>query len=255
MDDQKSNETTTTLPAAPATAPFDARLIPEYDGTTDVVEWFTRAEMLCQLRGVPSESVLPLRLTGGAFAVWSQLSDSSRRSLTAVRDALYEAFALDQYAAYDAFSTRRLRLGESADVFLADLRRLAVLFGGIPDRALACAFVAGLPEEVRRAVRAGSRAEKLDLASLLVRVRAVLSDERVAAGGASTPRLNPQAPRGGHSTSTTPDQRRDTQRGAKQRQLRCWSCRGLGHVAAVCPTPGNDVGGGVSAPVSSPGSQ
>ena len=56
--------------ASPSTAtPFDARLIPEFDGTTDVVEWVTRAEMLCELRGAAFESVLPLRLTGGAFAV------------------------------------------------------------------------------------------------------------------------------------------------------------------------------------------
>lgn len=253
--DTKGKEATATLPGASAPVPFDARLIPEYDGSTDVVEWFTRAEMLCQLRGVACESVMPLRLTGGAFAVWSQLPDSSRCSLTAVRDALYEAFALDQYAAYDAFSTRRLQRGETADVFLADLRRLAVLFGGIPDRALACAFVAGLPEDVRRAVRAGSRAEKLDLASLLVRVRAVLSDERVAAGGASTSGLNPQVPRGGHLSPTTPDQQREAQRGERRRQLRCWNCGKLGHVAAVCRSPGNDIGGGASAPVSSPADQ
>lgn len=35
------------------------------------------------------------------------------------------AFALDQYAAYEAFSVRKLQSGESADVFLTDLRRLA----------------------------------------------------------------------------------------------------------------------------------
>ena len=35
--------------AAPAgaAAPFDARLIPEFDGITDIVEWLHRVEMLC----------------------------------------------------------------------------------------------------------------------------------------------------------------------------------------------------------------
>ena len=109
-------------------APFDARLIPEFDGTEDVVSWLARAEMLCQLRGVAAETVIPLRLAGGAFHVWSQLPAASRCSLTAVRDALQAAFALDEYAAYEAFAARRLMPGESADVFLADLRRLAALF-------------------------------------------------------------------------------------------------------------------------------
>ena len=110
---------------------FDARLIPEYDGTGDVVSWLTRAEMLCQLKGVAAAAVIPLRLAGGAFHVWSQLSETDRCSLEVVRGALYSAFALDQYAAYETFAARRLMPGEAADVFLADLRRLAALFGGL----------------------------------------------------------------------------------------------------------------------------
>ncbi|XP_043226962.1 uncharacterized protein LOC122384052 [Amphibalanus amphitrite] len=141
--------------------------------------------MLCQLRGVAAETVIPLRLAGGAFHVWSQLPAASRCSLTAVRDALQAAFALDEYAAYEAFAARRLMPGESADVFLADLRRLAALFGGVPERALACAFVAGLPDSVRQMIRAGCRADGLDLSSVLARARAVLTDERLSAAAAA----------------------------------------------------------------------
>ncbi|KAF0307025.1 hypothetical protein FJT64_021565 [Amphibalanus amphitrite] len=172
-------------------APFDARLIPEFDGTEDVVSWLARAEMLCQLRGVAAETVIPLRLAGGAFHVWSQLPAASRCSLTAVRDALQAAFALDEYAAYEAFAARRLMPGESADVFLADLRRLAALFGGVPERALACAFVAGLPDSVRQMIRAGCRADGLDLSSVLARARAVLTDERLSAAAAAARRTVP----------------------------------------------------------------
>jgi len=70
------------------------------------------------------EAILPLRLSGLALVV-SHIPATSNCSLKAVRDALYAAFALDQYAVYEAFITRRLQPGESADVFLADLRRLA----------------------------------------------------------------------------------------------------------------------------------
>ncbi|XP_043226567.1 uncharacterized protein LOC122383837 [Amphibalanus amphitrite] len=54
---------------------------------------------------------------------------ASRGSLVEVQETLYAAFAMDSFAAYDAFCCRRLRTGESPDVFLSDLRRLAVLFG------------------------------------------------------------------------------------------------------------------------------
>ena len=239
--------------APPASTPFDVRLIPEYDGTADVVEWVTRAEMLCQLRGVPFESVLPLRLTGGAFAVWTQLPDASRCSPTAIRDALYTAFALDQYAAYEAFAARRLRSSESADVYLADLRRLSALFGGIPERALACAFVAGLPGDVRRTIRAGCRAEDLDLTGVLARARAVLTDERVGAG-AATSRADDPTPRD-QSSSSSRDKLHEQQSRGTRRLRRCWNCGQPGHLAAACPRTGNDAGGDASALASSSGNQ
>ena len=58
---------------------LDPRLITEFDGTTDVVEWLSRAELICSHRGVDVMDVIPLRLTGGAFAVWSQATASLRR--------------------------------------------------------------------------------------------------------------------------------------------------------------------------------
>lgn len=69
-------------------ATFDAQLIPEYDGSTDVVEWVAQTEMLCELRGIALEIVLPLRVTGGAFPIWLHSSTARRCSLTDIRDGL-----------------------------------------------------------------------------------------------------------------------------------------------------------------------
>ena len=206
---------------------FDSRLIPEFDGDkagADIVEWFTRAEVLCQHHGVDLALVLPARLTGGAFAVWLQMPEDRRRSAEAVRDALYSAFAMDQLAAYDAYSSRRLQPGESADVYLADLRRLATLYGGVPDRALACAFIAGLPDTVRSTIRAGTRAEALDLASILARARAVLSDERTPVAAAVA-----RGEVGGVNRHTSAD------RPMNRQPPRCWNCGRMGHISRRCP--------------------
>ncbi|XP_037069745.1 uncharacterized protein LOC119091199, partial [Pollicipes pollicipes] len=89
--------------------PFDARLIPEYDGSSDAVEWFTRAAALCRHRGVDLTGVLPARLTGGAFAAWLRMPEASQDSVDAVRDALYDAFTMDRLAAYDDYASRRLQ--------------------------------------------------------------------------------------------------------------------------------------------------
>ena len=60
---------------------------------------------------------------------------------------------------------------------MAELRRPASLFGGMSDKALACAFMAGLPEEVRQLLRAESRMEALDLNKILVQVKVVIRDD------------------------------------------------------------------------------
>lgn len=238
---------TVTAPVSGGAGGFDVRVISEFDGSADVVEWWTRAELLCGLRGVSLITVLPLRLTGGAFAVWAQLPAADRTSLEAVKKALYAAFALDEYAAYDAFSNRRLQPAESADVYLADLRRLAELFGGVPDRALACAFVAGLPEAVRQLIRAGSRAESLDLVNVVARARAVLSDDRVAAAAAAAAGVTVRG-----SNGSRPDPRGYEAR-SQRRSRRCWNCGDPGHLVAACPRRSGNAPGDSSAPAQSPG--
>ncbi|KFD47469.1 hypothetical protein M513_11630 [Trichuris suis] len=128
---------------------FDLKLIPQFDGShgQSVVEWLQTVELICKLRKVEDvASVIPLRLIGGALAVYLQLSDKERGSVEKLKASLLAAFAVDPFVAYEQFKERNLRANELPDVFLADLRRLASLFGGIPEKAVACAFVSGLPD-------------------------------------------------------------------------------------------------------------
>ena len=63
------------------------------------------------------------------------------------------------------------------DVYLADLRKLATPFGGAIDRILGCAFLAGLPDDARRLLRASVRLNELGLDELLARARNILKDD------------------------------------------------------------------------------
>ena len=77
-------------------------------------------------------TVIPLRLAGGAF----QLLAQNRCSLLSVRSALFATLALEQFAAYNAFSARKLPSSESSNVSLSELLRLAALFEPASDRIL-----------------------------------------------------------------------------------------------------------------------
>lgn len=63
--------------------------------------------------------------------------------------ALYLEFTTDLFQVYKQFAARRLQPYETADVYLAKLWKLAVLFGRIPDKALMYAFVAGRQDLVK----------------------------------------------------------------------------------------------------------
>ncbi|KFD52830.1 hypothetical protein M513_06321 [Trichuris suis] len=148
---------------------FDVKLIPEFDGSSQpVLEWLEKLELVCELCGIVDIArVLPLRLTGGALAVYQQLANEDRKDVGRIKEALTAAFAVDRFAAHRQFASRRLNMGESPDVFLADLRRLGTLAGGVSESFLGCAFVAGLPEYVQDLLRAGARMEEHTLNQLV----------------------------------------------------------------------------------------
>jgi len=257
----------------------ELRLIPEFNGspTQDVLEWLQKAELVCGLRGITRpESVIPLRLTAGAFAVYQQLSDADKNNFQRIKEALCTAFGTDSFLAYEQFVGRKLQSGESVDVFLAELRKLTVPFGGVSDRVLACAFVAGLPEAVKQLLRASSRMDTLTLEQVLARARAIISDEcdvvaaanvstrsvRSGTGAASersavqTASANPVCYECGlpnHFARDCFQRGRGSRagRGRRERdvrQVRCYRCNGQGHYASSCP--GNGVGERSSAPAS-----
>lgn len=252
-----STATTTTSDSNGA----ELRLIPDFDGSGEqsIVEWLEKLELVCDLRGITKiESVIPLRLSGGAFAVYQQLSPSDKKDVNAVKDALITSFAPDRFSAYEKFISRRLQPGESVDVLLADLRKLAASFGGMPEKALSCAFVTALPEHVRQLLRAGSRMDSLSLTQLLARARAILVDDSAIACAATV-----RPARWDRSTGVTDSVRKPTpvkcRRCGGPHTIRdckcpviCWSCGGQGHKSTECPPNQGKAHGAACAPAASP---
>ena len=60
---------------------FDLKLIPEFDGSTSVLDWVEKVELHCLLSGVKGiEHVIPLRLFSGVFAVCQPLSAEEKQN-------------------------------------------------------------------------------------------------------------------------------------------------------------------------------
>ncbi|CDW59899.1 hypothetical protein TTRE_0000824301, partial [Trichuris trichiura] len=93
----------------------DVKLIPEYDGSArqSITEWLEKVELVCQLRGIDNvATVIPLRLTGGAFVVYMQLPVEDRKDAEKVKRALTAALAVDSFVAYEQFVSRKLKTDE-----------------------------------------------------------------------------------------------------------------------------------------------
>lgn len=121
-------------------------------------------------------SIIPRHLTGNSFAAYLQLAEADRKKTGKVKGALLATFAVDPHMAYKQFVGRKLHTRELPDVYLAELQRLASLFGRMTYKALACAFMARLLENICQLLRAGSHMEALNLNQILGQAKVVIKD-------------------------------------------------------------------------------
>lgn len=151
-------------------------LLQTFNGEGDVVEWLNKVELVAKLREIKDlENIIPLFLTGSAYSVYNELSDSAKKSADEIKTALLQAFSLNTFQAYEQL-VKRIWCNESVDVYLTDLRRLARLADVSSDKLLVRAFVVGLPGVVSRELRAMASVNKLSLKDVVDRGRALMAE-------------------------------------------------------------------------------
>ncbi|KFD47902.1 hypothetical protein M514_11193 [Trichuris suis] len=120
-------------------------------------------------------SVVPLHLTGGASAVYLQLSHQQKKKVQEVTLAINAVFAVDPFVAYEQFVMRRLDPDELPDVFglTCSWHLYSALY---PKRH--CVPSCGPAGALRQLLKDGSRLENLNLSQIPAWAQAVITDGR-----------------------------------------------------------------------------
>ena len=196
-------------------------MITSFNGDGDVSSWLKKVKLVARLRSIDDlATVIPLFLEGPAFALFDQIAEKDQGDAAQIEKVLLQAFAQDQFSAYESFRQRNWVAGETVDVYLADLRRLASLVGvGTDERLILSAFVVGLPQDVSAQLRASSQVDQLSTQVLLEKSRVYMA-ERVRSGAAM-------------SAVPSSSSRAKVASGGRQK-ITCWRCNGKGHIARDC---------------------
>ena len=154
---------------------------------------------------------LPLFLEGDAFLVFSTMPTADKKKKDKVKDVMVKSFSAVLSEAYAQFTSRKLKLDESPDAFVADLRRLLESSGhevkDDKDAVMISQMLAGLPRDMSSQVRLSFAGKDLTLSGCLDAVRAL-----VAARGVSS------------STGTS-----------AASNVVCHQCKEPGHIQRFCP--------------------
>jgi len=179
-----------------------------------------------------------LLLEGDAYAVYEELPTDVKKNKELLEDALCDAFSIGCFKAYNELRERRWTVGESVDVYLADLRQLAKLAKFKDEQIVKCAFVMGLPAVVAKTLVSSGKTHQISLAELVVQAKALVPDvQELALVVKSGNRENPK--RRTDFTCYNSGERghysKDCQHPKKSNdEIVCYKCGQSGHIAKVC---------------------
>lgn len=210
-------------------------VLPRYDGYGDISTWIKQAELAKVVMKLESlVAVIPICLDGDAFNAYDNMPAGDKENEEKIKALLLKTFAIDMHSAFDQLVTRSWTEGESVDVYLADLKRLAKLADvGQKDAGalVKLTFIRGLPRHIAAQVRAMPKVGNMTINEILEVSKALMIDyrtERRDVGAAVAPArtfiLRCFTCGGPHMKRFCP----------QAKPVVCYNCRDVGHIARNC---------------------
>ena len=218
-----------------ATPKVTGDMIRPFTGDGDVVAWLTKVKLVAKLTKVEDlAAFIPLYLEGGALAVYLEMGAAEKMKYACVETKLKEAFSDNMFVAYAKMKSRKWA-GESVDVYVNELRRLACLAGYKGeecDHTVKLAFVTGFPDDIGVELQQINNISNVDMSEVLSRAR-ILVMNRLSAGVAAVSIKNKDDGRQQEGGRSGQSYRKNEQHKSNY-DMKCFHCGG-GHMIRHCP--------------------
>src|SRR5678816_2835292 len=149
-------------------------LVKNFNGEEDIDEWIIKFNLIKDLNNIKNEEkILPMFLEGKALTVYTQLNEDAKKSGNVIKQKLREAFGEDPFNAYSRLINKKWR-GESADVFMMEIQKIAKTIGIKDDLMIKHAFINGMPEYICKELRKLRDIKEIEIEKLIEQTRVCL---------------------------------------------------------------------------------
>ena len=220
-------------------AKLDGFLRPHRGSGDDWEQLWSKFTVLAEVSGWDTESKMmarfPLFIEGPAFLVFSKMAEGDKKKKEKVQELMLTSFSLSKADAYCAFQQRLLRVDETPDDYVADLRRLLALAGyATPnddkDAIVVEQLLSGLPKHYAKELRLSCAGKEKTVSGCWELVRALREGDGHSHAGQAMIAAAAAAAAAAAGSSGGNGPVRSLQSGVV-----CHFCRKTGHVRKHCP--------------------